>query len=87
MIASAKHTEVIVTDDAPGCPIPGRTRSITAACGLRDHSNTVSISVDKVDGDVSIAIYEDDDMYDGPCLTKETALALCAALKSELEKL
>ena len=87
MIATAKHTKVIVSDDAPGCPFPDRTRCVTAACGLREHSNTISISVDKVDGDVSIAIYEGDDMYDGPCLTKETALALCAALKSELEKL
>ena len=57
------------------------------SAGVQDYSNTVSICVDKVDGDVSIAIYEGDDMYDGPCLTKETALALCAALKSELEKL
>ncbi len=87
MIMTAKHTAVVVGDDAPGCPFPDRTRCVTAACGLREHSNTISISVDKVDGDVSIAIYEGGDMYDGPCLTKETALALCAALKSELEKL
>jgi hypothetical protein len=87
MIKTAKHTAVVVGDDAPGCPIPGRTRYITAACGTRDYSNTLYIAVDKVDGDVSIAIYEGGDMYDGPCLTKETALALCAALKSELEKL
>ena len=87
MIKTAKHTAVVVGDDAPGCPIPGRTRYVTAACGVRDYSNTVSIEVDKVDGDVSIVIYEGDDMYDGPCLTKETALALCAALQSELEKL
>ena len=87
MIKTAKHTDVVVEDDAPGCPIPGRSRHVVAACGIRDCSNTISIGVDKVDGDVSIAIYEGDDMYDGPCLTKETALALCAALKSELEKL
>lgn len=87
MIKTAEHTEVTVTDDAPGCPIPGRTRCVTVACGTRGYSNTVSIAVDKVDGDVSIAIFEGDYMYDGPCLTKETALALCAALKAELEKL
>lgn len=87
MVRTAKHTEVIVEDDSPGCPIPGRTRHITTACGCRAHVNVVSITVDKVDGDVSITIYEDGVMYDGPCLTKETALALCAALKSELEKL
>lgn len=87
MIKTAKHTKVVVSDGVPGCPFTDRTRCVTAACGLREHSNTISISVDKVGGDVSIAIYEGDDMYDGPCLTKETALALCAALKSELEKL
>lgn len=87
MIATAKHTDVVVGDDAPCCPIPGRTWYITAACGIRDYSNTIGITVDRVDGDVSIAIYEGDNMYDGPCITKETALALCAALKSELEKL
>lgn len=87
MIKTAKHTDVIVGDDAPGCPISGRTRHIAAECGARDHSNVISISVDKVDGAVSIAIYEGGEMYDGPCLTKETALALCAALKQELEAL
>ena len=87
MTRTAKHTNVIVGDDAPGCPIPGRTRCVTAACGVRDYNNTVSISVDKVDGDVCIAICEGDDLYDGPCLTKEPALALCAALQFELEKL
>lgn len=85
MIKTAKYTAVVVGDDAPGCPIPGRTRHIAAACGLGDY--IISIAVDKVDGDVSIVIYEGTDMYDGPCLTKETALALCAALQSELEKL
>ena len=87
MIKTAKHTAVVVGDDAQGCPVPGRSRRVVAACGIRDYSNVICIGVDKVDGDVSIAIYEGDDMYDGPCLTKETAMALCAALQSELEKL
>ncbi len=86
MIKSAQTTNILVEDDAPGCPIPGRTRHIQALCGVT-HDRLITFAVDKVDGDLSIALILDGEFVDGPCLTKETALALCATLKQELEKL
>lgn len=86
MIKSAQTTDILVEDDAPGCPILGRTRHIQALCGIT-HDRLITLAVDKVDGDVSIVLTLDGEFVNGPCLTKETALALCAALKQELEAL
>ena len=52
-IQIAKPTKVTAGEDARGCPIPGRTYEVAAACGLGN--GVLVISLDRVDGDVCFA--------------------------------
>lgn len=68
----AKPTQVTTSEDARGCPIPGRTYEVAAACGLGNE--VLVISLDRVDGDICFAAFTSDGRVKG-----ETTLALGTA--------
>lgn len=54
-VKTAKPTQVTSGEDARGCPIPGRTYEVAAACGIGNE--VLVISLDRVDGDVCFAAF------------------------------
>ena len=84
MIPKAKKTTVTIKDNASGCPIPGRTREISAPCGLGS-SQTLIIILDKVDGDVVFStVDEQGNVIGDVSLSLATAKELRTALHHEL---
>ena len=83
-VKTAKHTEVTTRLDARGCPIPGRTYEVAAACGLGQ--DTLVISLDRVDGDVCVAVFSADGILGEATLTLATAQELHRELGTYLEK-
>lgn len=80
----AKRTEVTTRLDARGCPIPGRTYEVAAACGLGE--DTLVISLDRVDGDVCFAVFHEARIRGEATLTLATAQELYRELGVYLEK-
>lgn len=81
----AKPTKVTSGEDARGCPIPGRTYEVAAACGLGNE--TLAISLDRVDGDVCFAVFTAAGRVRGEAtLTLGTAQELHHKLGVYLEK-
>ena len=81
----AKHTQVTAGEDARGCPIPGRTYEVAAACGLSNEA--LVISLDRVDGDVCFAVFTAAGRIRGEAtLTLGTAQELHHKLGVYLEK-
>ena len=74
-VQTAKPTQVTTGEDARGCPVPGRTYEVAAACGLGN--DTLAISLDRVDGDVVFGLFTDTGRVRGEAtLTLETAQEL-----------
>lgn len=83
----AKHTQVTAGEDARGCPIPGRTYEVAAACGLSLGDQILAISLDRVDGDVVFGLFTAAGRVRGEAtLTLETAQELHKQLGIYLEK-
>lgn len=81
----AKPTKVTVGEDARGCPIPGRTYEVAAACGLGNE--VLAISLDRVDGDVCFAAFDENGRVCGEAtLTLATAQELHHQLGVYLDK-
>lgn len=80
----AKRTEVTTRRDARGCPVPGRTYEVAAACGLGEE--TLVISLDRVDGDASFAVFSANYLLGEAVLTLATAQELHRELGVYLEK-
>lgn len=80
----AKPTKVTVGEDARGCPIPGRTYEVAAACGLGNED--LVISLDRVDGDVGFAVFSANGILGEATLTLATAQELHRELGVYLEK-
>lgn len=81
----AKPTQVTACEDARGCPIPGRTYEVAAACGLGNED--LVISLDRVDGDVCFAVVDENGHIRGEAtLTLATAQELHCKLGVYLEK-
>lgn len=84
-VRTAKHTQVTAGEDARGCPIPGRTYEVAAACGL--DNEVLAISLDRVDGDVCFGLFTAAGRVRGEAtLTLETAQELHRKLGVYLEQ-
>lgn len=84
-VQTAKPTQVTAGEDARGCPIPGRTYEVAAACGLG--RETLVISLDRADGDVVFAVFTAEGRIRGEAtLTLGTAQELHNQLGVYLEK-
>lgn len=84
-VRTAKPTQVTAGEDSRGCPIPGRTYEVAAACGLSD--DVLAISLDRVDGDVCFAAFTATGRIRGEAtLTLATAQELHRQLGIYLEK-
>lgn len=85
LVRIAKHSQVTSGEDARGCPIPGRTYEVAAACGLRNEA--LVINLDRVDGDVCFAVFTAAGRIRGEAtLTLGTAQELHHKLGVYLEK-
>ena len=81
----AKPTKVTAGEDARGCPIPGRTYEVAAACGLSNE--VLAINLDRVDGDVIFSVFTAEGHIRGEAtLTLGTAQELHHKLGVYLEK-
>lgn len=84
-VQTAKPTRVTAGEDARGCPIPGRTYEVAAACGLGNE--VLAISLDRVDGDVVFGLFTAEGRVRGEAtLTLGTAQYLHKQLGVYLEK-